>query len=181
MSSYFTRFKILCDELVNYQAFPTCTCTCTCGSKKSQLDAQKKDQVFRFLMGLNDSYANVRSQILITEPLPGINKVYSLILQEEKRRQIGQANMVLEPTALYANNSSNAKGYQGQTYHGGNQKGKVVIMKDMVEKEGIQIKKGLSVLIVELLAILQINVTCCMVIPQVISLKGNLLPIRFLV
>nr|POF24404.1 hypothetical protein CFP56_40262 [Quercus suber] len=29
--------------------------------------------------------------------------------------------MVLEPTALYANNSSNAKGYQGQTYHGGNQ------------------------------------------------------------
>ena len=31
--------------------------------------------------------------------------------------------MVLEPTALYANNSSNAKGYQGQTYHGGNQQG----------------------------------------------------------
>ena len=29
--------------------------------------------------------------------------------------------MVLEPTALYANNSLNAKGYQGQTYHGGNQ------------------------------------------------------------
>ena len=84
ISSYFTRFKILWDELVNYQACPNCTCTY--GSQKSQLDAQKKDQVFRFLMGLNDSYANVRSQILITEPHPGINKVYSLILQEEKHR-----------------------------------------------------------------------------------------------
>ena len=123
VSSYFTRFKILWDELVNYQAFPTCTCTCTCDSKKSQLDAQKKDQVFRFLMGLNDSYANLRSQILITEPFPGINKVYSLILQEEKRRQIGQVDMVLEPTALYATNNSNPKGYQGQTYHNGNQQG----------------------------------------------------------
>ena len=58
---------------------------------------------------------------------------------------------------------------------------KVVIMEDMVEKEGIQRKKDLFMLIVELLAILQINVTSCMVIPQVISLKGNLLPIRFLV
>ena len=67
-------------------------------------------------MGLNESYANVRSQILITEPLPSINKVYTLILQEEKCRQIGQADMVLEPTTLYANNRSNAKGYQGQTY-----------------------------------------------------------------
>ena len=58
---------------------------------------------------------------------------------------------------------------------------KLAIMEDMVEKEEIQRRKGLSVLTVELLVILQTNATNCMVIHQVISLKGNLLLIRFLV
>ena len=79
-------------------------------------------------MGLNDSYSTVTSQILITEPLPTLNKAYSLILQEEKRRQVGQADLVIEPTALYANNA-NPKGFQGhqgwnQGMNHGNQGGK---------------------------------------------------------
>ena len=63
-------------------------------------------------MGLNDSYPTVTSQILITEPLPALNKAYSLILQEEKCRQVGQVDLVIEPIALYANNA-NPKGFQG--------------------------------------------------------------------
>ncbi|KAL4633009.1 hypothetical protein ACB092_04G090700 [Castanea dentata] len=63
-------------------------------------------------MGLNDSYSTIKSQILITEPLPILNKVSSLILQEEKCTQIGQADLVIEPIALYVNNS-NPKGFQG--------------------------------------------------------------------
>ena len=79
-------------------------------------------------MGLNDSYSTVTSQILITEPLLTLNKAYSLILQEEKCRQIGQADLVIEPTALYANNA-NQKGFQGhqgwnQGVNHGNQGGK---------------------------------------------------------
>ena len=120
VSSYFTKFKILWDELVHYQSFFACTCTCTCGSQRNQLNAQQKDQVFHFPMGLNDSYSTVSSQILITEPLPALNKAYSLILQEEKCMQIGQANLVIEPTALYANNF-NPKGFQG--HQGWNQGG----------------------------------------------------------
>ena len=112
MNSYFTKFKILWDELVHYQSFSACTCVCTCGSQRNQLNAQQNDQVFHFLMGLNDNYSIVTSQILITKPLPALNKAYSLILQEEKRRQVGQANLVIEPTTLYANNS-NPKGFQG--------------------------------------------------------------------
>ena len=41
---------------------------------------------------------------------------------------------------------------------------KVAIMEDMVEKEEIQRRKGLSVLTVELFVILQLNATNCMVI-----------------
>lgn len=100
VSSYFTKFKILWDEFVNYQPFPTCTCTC--GAQRSQLDVQQKDHVLHFLMGL-----------------PSISKVF-LVFQQEKRRHIGQeTEIVVEAITLYANNSNHPKGYQ--CYQGGNQ------------------------------------------------------------
>lgn len=39
-------------------------------------------------MGLNDSYSSIRGQILLSDPLSPINKVFSLIIQEEKQREI---------------------------------------------------------------------------------------------
>ena len=70
VSSYFIKFKTLWDEFASYQPFIVCSCACTCGSKASQLDAQYKEHVFHFLMGLNDSYGNLIGQILLIEPFP---------------------------------------------------------------------------------------------------------------
>lgn len=42
----------------------------------------------KFLVGLNDSYALVRSQLLLVVPLPSITKVFSLLLQEQSQRQL---------------------------------------------------------------------------------------------
>ena len=55
-----------------------------CGALKRIFEFQQQ-QVYQFLMGLtlNDSYSTVRSQILAMDPLPTVNKAYSLILQEE--------------------------------------------------------------------------------------------------
>ncbi|XP_075649899.1 uncharacterized protein LOC142620388 [Castanea sativa] len=121
MSSYFTKFKTLWNEFADYQAFTICTCACTCGSKSSQLDAQHKEHVFCFLMGLNDSYGNIIGQILLLEPFPSFSKVCSLILQEEKRRNIGKGfNMIHsgEAVAMCVNNSKGFHGHQGHN-HGG--------------------------------------------------------------
>ena len=41
-----------------------------------------------FLMGLNDSFAQVRGQILLSDPLPPIGNVFSLVIQEEAQREI---------------------------------------------------------------------------------------------
>lgn len=41
-----------------------------------------------FLMGLYDSYSQVRGQLLFINPLPSINKVFALISQEEHQRKI---------------------------------------------------------------------------------------------
>ena len=45
--------------------------------------------VMTFLMGLNESYSQIRAQILLIDHLPSINKVFSFIIQEERQRSIG--------------------------------------------------------------------------------------------
>ena len=42
----------------------------------------------QFLMGLNESYASTRGQILMLDPLPPVAKVFNLVVQEERQRSI---------------------------------------------------------------------------------------------
>jgi len=51
-----------------------------------------QDQVMQFLRGLNDQYNNVSSNILMMDPLPSINKVFSYTTQQERQLN-GTVNM----------------------------------------------------------------------------------------
>ncbi|KAL0385511.1 UNVERIFIED_CONTAM: Copia protein [Sesamum radiatum] len=87
---YFTKVQMIWDELAQLAPVRECTCgfTCTCGVAKSNADLGEQRQLMQFLMGLNDEYDNIRSQILVYEPLPNINMAYSMILRVEKQRQV---------------------------------------------------------------------------------------------
>ena len=37
-------------------------------------------------MGLNDSFSQIQGQILLMDPIPPVDKVYSLLIQEERKR-----------------------------------------------------------------------------------------------
>ncbi|XP_065620096.1 uncharacterized protein LOC136063519 [Quercus suber] len=85
----------------------------------------------QFLMGLNESYSQIKGQILLMEPLPTINKVYSLLIQEERQRSIGLSNSVhIESTTLAvkgsnANFNPNFPGFFGNSgAYGKNSKGR---------------------------------------------------------
>jgi hypothetical protein len=43
-----------------------------------------EDQVIQFLTGLGDQFFVVKTQVLLMDPLPSLNKVYSLVIQEEQ-------------------------------------------------------------------------------------------------
>jgi hypothetical protein len=58
------------------------------------LDYQHYEYVMKFLVGLNDSYASVRGQILLMEPLPSINKVFALVSQEERQKELSSTPML---------------------------------------------------------------------------------------
>src|ERR1044072_7875547 len=61
-----------------------------------------------FLMGLNDTYNQVKSQILLMSPLPPMNRVFSLVLQEEKQRFLTAPSV---PNLAFAASGS----YKGST------------------------------------------------------------------
>ena len=39
-------------------------------------------------MGLNDSFAQIQAQLLLLDPIPPMNKVFSLVVQEERQRNV---------------------------------------------------------------------------------------------
>ena len=81
VSAYFTKLKIFWDELRDFRPAPVCNC----GGMKSLTDYQHEDYVLQFLMGLNESFSQIRVQILMSDSLPPINKVFSLVIQEERQ------------------------------------------------------------------------------------------------
>ena len=78
VSAYYTKFKVIWDELVHYKPIPSCSCgICTCGSMTTQVEYQEEECTMNFLMGLDESFAAVRGQILLMKPLPSLNKDFS--------------------------------------------------------------------------------------------------------
>nr|GEV58451.1 ribonuclease H-like domain-containing protein [Tanacetum cinerariifolium] len=65
------------------------------------LDFKKRGQLMQFLMGLDDSYMQIRSNILSRDPLPDAKRAYALISSEEYHRVVtgsGGANQQLTYT-----------------------------------------------------------------------------------
>ena len=49
---------------------------------------EDKERVMQFLMGLNESYSQVRGSILMMSPFLDMRKVYGLILQQERQMEV---------------------------------------------------------------------------------------------
>ncbi|KZV45290.1 hypothetical protein F511_06808, partial [Dorcoceras hygrometricum] len=76
VSHYFTKLKGLWDELNNFRPNYRCG-KCTCGGVKDVTAHYQMECIMAFLMSLNGTYAQIRGQLLLLDPLPPINKVFS--------------------------------------------------------------------------------------------------------
>ncbi|KAH9679435.1 retrotran gag 3 domain-containing protein [Citrus sinensis] len=94
IATYYTKLKALWDELDALCSIPTCSC----GSMKAVIQYQQSHKTMKFLMGLNESYSATRGQILLMDPLPNVNKSYSLVLQDERQHAVS-SNQTIAPEA----------------------------------------------------------------------------------
>ncbi|XP_022137556.1 uncharacterized protein LOC111008978 [Momordica charantia] len=93
VTSYFKKLKILWDQLRNYSDLPQCY---SLGAKQKLSEHVEREKVIQFLVGLNDSYSTIVSQILQIRPLPTVEKAYFLTIQEEKQRALNSPLKLLQ-------------------------------------------------------------------------------------
>lgn len=82
---YYGRINKIWDDLGDYDKLPMCSyhgCKCDLNSR---LEKKVEDEsVHQFLMGLDDaSYSTIHSSIIVVDPLPNMNRVYSQITEQE--------------------------------------------------------------------------------------------------
>ncbi|XP_075080470.1 uncharacterized protein LOC142165975 [Nicotiana tabacum] len=105
ITGYYTTLKKLWEELNTLIKRTQCSCVCSCGAKESMYKDAQDRRLIQFLMRLNEVYTIVRGSILMMNPLPTMAQAFSLLVQDEKQREIKPNNQLpIESTSLNVNN-----------------------------------------------------------------------------
>ncbi|XP_009768823.2 uncharacterized protein [Nicotiana sylvestris] len=91
ISVYYSRLKDLWEEFESLVPAPGCDCA---KSREFMIYLQKL-KLYQFLMGLNDSYAQARSHILMRSLVPNVNQAYAIIVCDESQKAIASTSGVL--------------------------------------------------------------------------------------
>lgn len=87
VSVYYTKLKTLWDEFEAMVPSPGCNCEVSRGFV-AHLNRQK---LYQFLMGLNESFNQARSQILLMNPIPTVNQAYAMIISDECQKSVASS------------------------------------------------------------------------------------------
>ena len=109
---YFIEMKSLWEELNSHRPMPMCTYPypCRCESMCATRNFRMEDQVIQFLTGLNDTFLVFKTQVLLIDTLPSINKVYSMVVQEESNNT-APSSVPMEDSSILVNASDARKPY----------------------------------------------------------------------
>ncbi|XP_021843649.2 uncharacterized protein [Spinacia oleracea] len=115
---YYNKMKKLWDKLKELRSFPECNCgalnSCTCNFLKRLSDFESEEKVMQLLLGLNSGFDNTITNVLSTDPIPTVNRTFSILQQVEKQKEIsGLADMTTEVSALAAQKFQRS----GQKFH----------------------------------------------------------------
>ncbi|XP_010530489.1 PREDICTED: uncharacterized protein LOC104807073 [Tarenaya hassleriana] len=84
VESYFGRLTKLWDDLVTLRPLKVCRCgLCNCNLSADWEKQRQEDRLYEFLLGLDDKYGIVRSNLLSRQPLPSVEKAYMVVTQDE--------------------------------------------------------------------------------------------------
>ncbi|XP_071740276.1 uncharacterized protein [Rutidosis leptorrhynchoides] len=89
VSVYYTKLRSLWDEIDSILPIPKCSCKgCTCDIGKKTSGLKENERIYEFLMGLDDQFSVIKTQILAMNPVPNLGNVYHLISEDERHRII---------------------------------------------------------------------------------------------
>ena len=73
------------EDLENFRPVSECVCPvkCSCVATRNNKLFREQDYALRFLDGLDEKYSQVRAQILMKKTLPPLNRIFTLVSQQE--------------------------------------------------------------------------------------------------
>lgn len=105
VSVYYMKLKLLWDQ---YAEVKTGT-RCNCSASVNHLADENNLKLMHFLMGLNEKYTAVRSNILMTSLLPSVMTAFNIVSQEESYKSLSSrigSEKVDKPSAVFAVNKT---------------------------------------------------------------------------
>ncbi|XP_019150240.1 PREDICTED: uncharacterized protein LOC109147058 [Ipomoea nil] len=114
VSGYFAKLENLWDELQVIRPLPTCKCDrmCDCGLLETLQQHLENDNLSVFLRGLNETYASVQSQIMMTKPLPTVDEAFMIVQQQERRFNNGVTGMQTQEAGRVLHTQGNGAGFK---------------------------------------------------------------------
>jgi len=119
--------------LENFRPLKDCSCVipCTSGAASDLKRHKEQDKVIKFLKGLNEQYASVRSQIMLLDLLPDIDRCFSLVLQQERQMLIStitdnyvdHQSSIMQVQQTTSNSGNNYSSF-ASAHHGGRGRGR---------------------------------------------------------
>ncbi|KAF7824142.1 uncharacterized protein G2W53_022286 [Senna tora] len=86
---YYNKIHRYWDELHRLRPTPRCVCAkCICNLNKKLNEIEADTKLVQFLMGLNQTFEVIKSQILALDPLPSANKAFGLVVNVETEKWI---------------------------------------------------------------------------------------------
>ncbi|XP_070035059.1 uncharacterized protein [Nicotiana tomentosiformis] len=106
VTTYFSKMKDLWDELDVLVPLSSCDCE----EARPSVEHLRSQRLLQFLMGLNESYSNIRSNVLAKRPVVTVNKAYVIVTQEESQRSLGVVDTHREPLTMLEERGQDFKG-----------------------------------------------------------------------
>ncbi|GJR03270.1 putative RNA-directed DNA polymerase [Tanacetum coccineum] len=118
IADYYHKLNALWKQFDALVQLPRCTCHAAEDFKKHN----SLMKLMQFLMGLDDSYMPIRSNILSRDPLPDVRGAYAIISSEESHRVVSTSNVGTSQRSQSSvfNSSVNNRGATQRTPNSGN-------------------------------------------------------------
>ena len=87
VTTYYSQLHVLWEELHRHEPLLTCSSCSKCDTSAPAAHRREARHVHQFLMGLySPYYAQTRAAILALEHIPSFDRVYQMVIQDERVR-----------------------------------------------------------------------------------------------
>lgn len=108
ISEFYTVMKTLWDGVSDANPLPHCTCNkCICNLTQKIQQREQTQKLLQFMMKRNDSYASIKTNLLMMQPLPNLSQAYRLFAQEQRHKELSQSFYATDSLAFAFNRNNN--------------------------------------------------------------------------